>query len=356
MKKVFNHTQNQEEFNQNGYVKFQLLDTETSNELLKYYYALTDKIDVKNSVYGIYVSLDEKDKSLKTEVMDFLQKSIQPKLDTFLKDYKVHLGGFIVKQADNYSYTYPHQDWTFVANDDSESFSATIWISLNDLTPEMGSLGFIKGSHRFLDGIVGSPSSHFKNATQGHEELLFQYLTFPEVSAGDALMFNNKCVHGANPNQSANARVIVGIGVTPKESNLYHYFLKPGTTNKVLKLKVGEDFFMDYMNDDLINTYNNGEIPSNCIIEKEFEFMNTAYSATEMINLITANGNIKNSFSIIRPQMQEAEHIELIENKETNKPAYTLPKIDFDKVISFFKIYTPYNIYKESKFRLTGKY
>jgi hypothetical protein len=357
MKSVLIDTKKQEEFELNGYVKFPLLDSETNNILLQYYDELKDKINIQNSIYGIYVSLDEKDRELKLTIMDFLQKSIQPKLDSFLVNYKVHLGGFIVKEPDNFSYTYPHQDWTFVDHEDRESFSATVWISLNDLTPEMGSLGFIKGSQHFLNGIIGSPSTHFRNSTQGHEELLFQYLDFPKVNCGDAIMFNNKCVHGANPNQTPNSRVIIGIGITPKESSLYHYFLKPNSTDTFLKLKVNEDFFMDYMNQDLINTYNDGQVPNNCIVEDEIDLEINQYSNDEMIKMILEKGNIKNDFFIKRPE-NKAINENIVEFKKVIeiKKVSTYSKIDMSKIINFFRIYTPYNIFKEAKFRLTGKY
>lgn len=357
MKQIFNNEKSQEEFELNGYVKFPLLDTVTNKILLQYYNELKGNINIQNSVYGIYVSLDEKDKELKLSIMDFLQKTIQPKLDLYLKNYKVHLGGFIVKQPDTFSYTYPHQDWTFVDHNDKESFSATVWISLNDLTPEMGSLGFIKGSHQFLNGIVGSPSSHFRNSTQGHEDLLFQHLDFPKVNAGDALMFNNKSVHGANPNQTPNSRVIIGIGITPKESSLYHYFLKPNSTDKFLKLKVNEDFFMDYMNQDLINTYNDGNVPKNSIVEEEIDLVINQYSKDEMIKMIMEKGNTKNNFFIKRPEIKTIKE-NVVESNQVvaiEKVPFK-PKIDMNKVIRFFKIYTPYNIFKETKFRLTGKY
>lgn len=357
MKRVLIDTKNQEEFELNGYVKFPLLDTETNNILLQYYNELKDKINIQNSIYGIYVSLDEKDRDLKLTIMDYLQKTIQPKLDSFLINYKVHLGGFIVKQPDNFSYTYPHQDWTFVDHEDRESFSATVWISLNDLTPEMGSLGFIKGSQHFLNGIIGSPSTHFRNSTQGHEELLFKYLNFPKVNAGDALMFNNKCVHGANPNETYHSRVIIGIGITPKDSSLFHYFLKPNSTDTFLKLKVNEDFFMDYMNQDLINTYNDGNEPKNCVIENEINLDINQYSEEEMLRMIIEKGNTKNNFSIKKaePVTTFESTIETILDVEKNE-ASPIIKFDLSKIIHFFKIYTPYNIFKEAKFRLTGKY
>jgi len=266
------------------------------------------------------------------------------------------LGGFIVKQSDDHSYTFPHQDWIFVPHDDKEAFSATIWITLDDLSPEMGSLGFIPKSHTFLDGIIGSPSSYFINATQGHESNLFNYLQFPEISKGEAFVFNNKCVHGANPNSTGTDRVIVGIGITPKEIPLTHYFLKPQTHNQILRLNVPEDFFLTYMNDDLIKEYEDGKIPQSCEVVSEFEFENYRYTPAEMSALLDANGCVKGEYSLIS-RAQNTE-VQLSSEAKIDQPIIKkYPIRDFiSKLAALSKIYTPYNVYKESKYRITGKY
>lgn len=355
MKTVFKNNEKQVFFEENGYVKLDILSADDIEEIRTYYTNLKSNLSIQNSVYGIYVSLDDKDLKLKQETMQFIQGLVQPKLDNHLKDYKVHLGGFIIKQTDDHSYTYPHQDWIFVPHNEPDSFSATIWITIDNLTPESGSLGFVSGSHKFLGGIIGSPSSHFINATQGHEDLLFDYLTFPEISAGQGFVFNNKCVHGANPNTVGGDRVIIGIGITPIESPLTHYFLKPETKNKVLQLEVPEDFFLTHMNEDLIAEYEQGKIPQNCTVVSEFEFENPKLTQTEMVELLNKNNCLPGNYSIKRPQAE-------VQLQNTAEEAIT-PKIkrnywkDYSqKLVQLSKIYTPYNVYKESKFRLTGKY
>lgn len=355
MKTVFRDINHHNYFVENGYVKLSILDKDEIYKIRNFYSNLTENLSIKNSVYGIYVSLDDKNLKLKTDTMHFIQSLVKPKLDKYLKDYKVHLGGFIIKQSDDYSYTYPHQDWIFSPHNETDSFSATIWISMDDLTPNSGSLGFIPGSHQIFDGIIGSPSSYFINATQGHEDLLFNYLTFPEINAGDAFVFNNKCVHGANPNILGGDRIIVGIGITPIDSKLTHYFLKPGTKNKVLQLEVPENFFLTHMNDDLIEEYEQGKIPNNCQVISEFEYENVRFTQNEITELLDKNGVSKGKYQIKRPIQPEQENLnyEEIKVKKEKKNYY---KEYSKKLIQFSKIYTPYNIYKESKYRLTGKY
>ena len=101
------------------------------------------------------------------------------------------------------SYTYPHQDWTFV--DSPDYFSMTVWVALVDTHEQNGALGFIRGSHRFFDKPIGSPSPEFQTCPQGHEALLYEYLEFVPLKAGEAVVFDNRTIHGATPNRTDGA-------------------------------------------------------------------------------------------------------------------------------------------------------
>ncbi len=294
MYKVFKEDNLQNEFEANGYAVMQgLLNPDEIQELKDLYVKQTGG-DVKNSVYGMYMSIDEKDDALRKELMYSIQQTIHPKLGKFLQNYKCHLGSYLVKVPNPQSLTFPHQDWLFIDNDNKDFFSATIWVSLEDIEIEHGSLGFIKGSHLFLNNIIGSPSPEIKTATMGHEGLILSYIAFPKVKAGDAIIFNNKTVHAAFPNTTALQRIAVGVGITPEPAVLYHYYLKPGTTDKIYKLKVSPEFFEHYGNDTLRKCYLEGKMPDHTEIETELDFHPTLYSAAEFEQLMIEHGNQKN--------------------------------------------------------------
>lgn len=294
MYKVFQDDALQQEFEENGYAVMKgLLNAEEISELKDLYIKHTGA-DVKNSVYGMYMSIDEKSETLRNELMYAVQKTIHPKLGKYLQHYKTHLGSYLVKVPNPRSLTFPHQDWLFVDHEQPELFSATIWVSLEDIGIEHGSLGFIKGSHRFLNNIIGSPSPEIRTATMGHEGLILSYLTFPKVGAGDALIFNNKTVHAAFPNTTGLQRVAVGVGITPEPAILHHYFLKPGTTGKIYKLHVKPEFFEHYGNGSLRDLYLNGKLPEHTEVVEELDFNPTLYSAEDFEKLMIEYGNQKN--------------------------------------------------------------
>jgi len=298
MFKLFKDSTRQATFEKNGFALLSNLLQAEEIQQLKEFYQIEIAHNAKNSIYGMYVSLDEINTELKNNSKLLIQKIVTPKLDKFFQNYKTHLGSFLVKLPDDFSYTYPHQDWQFVRQADVDFFSATIWISLNDINTQTGNLGFIKGSHNFFDNIVGSPSPEIITSTMGHEKLLLSYLQFQDIKAGDAFIFNNKTIHAAFPNRTRDARVAVGIGITPIQADIYHYFLKPNTTNKIIELKVGSDFFENYTNLSLRETYKKKQIPKYSEIIQELDYIPQIVSAEQMESLILQSGNVKNNLPI----------------------------------------------------------
>lgn len=296
---IFKNNTKQESFERNGFEKIESLLSTEDIAILKEFYLTNLATEIKNSVYGMYVSIDEPNKQLKHAATQIIEKIVQPKLDQYFKDYKTHLGSYLVKIPDPHSYTYPHQDWLFIDNDVKEYFSATLWISLENINTESGNLGFIKGSHQFINNLLGSPSPEIVTATMGHEKLLLSYLNFSNIAAGDAFIFNNKTIHAAFPNTTNFDRIAVGIGITPKPAALYHYFLKPGTTNKIYKLKTTSDFYDNNNNDSLRASYKNKQIPEYSSIEAELDYAPELFNATQMEELLIKNNNVKNNIPIV---------------------------------------------------------
>jgi len=289
----------QERFEADGYVRLPLLGKEEIAELTQYYIRHTGG-DVKNSVYGMWVSLhDRDDADFKRRTMDEIRRVTLPRLDQFFIDCKPHLGSYLVKVPNPRSFTFPHQDWTFVDNHQMQDLcSLTVWITLRDVSISGGTLGFVKGSPKFFDHVIGSPSPAIKTATQGHEPMLFEYLSYESVRAGDALAFNNRTIHAAMPNTTEEQRIALGIGMTPAQADLYHYFLKPGTADRLLKLKVEDEFFVRYSNQALFDLYQQGKTPEYCQVEDELEYRFTPLSPDDMSAMCERHGSVRNGMAV----------------------------------------------------------
>jgi hypothetical protein len=285
----------QQRFEKLGYVTVPLLGDDEIKVLKDYYLRKTGG-NVKNSPYGMWVSIhDHEDLGFRRETMKLIHDVTMPRVREFFVDCKPHLGSFLVKVPNPRSFTFPHQDWTFVDNNKMDDLcSLTVWISLEDVEVEGGTLGFVKGSPHFFKGAVGSPSPAITTLTRGHEPLLFEYLSYQNIKAGDALAFNNKTIHAALPNTTSQQRIALGIGLTPTEAELYHYFLKPGTTDRLLKLKVDDDFFMSYTNQGLFELHQAGKVPGMCKVEDELDYSFKPLTTTEISRLCESYGGVRN--------------------------------------------------------------
>ena len=333
MYQIFKNIDKQKQFETEGFVQTSLLSSNSIQELENLYMSYINKSDdLANSRYGMHISLSDTDEQPKVELIQKVQAILKKDLDVVFENYKVHLGGFLTKLQDDTSYTYPHQDWTFVDNNDTEAFSSTIWISLNDLNINSGSLGFIKGSHKIFDEVIGSPSPATYTSAQMNSSLFLDYLHVPDVKKGDALIFNNKTIHGAFPNRENKPRVAIAIGITPKNCDLYHYTLKPKDSKKFKKLKVDESFFIKYMNEELyekyLQEYDFKEFDQN----EDVEVQLTKIEKADLERKLIACGNKLNYFE--EPKVEE-----ILEDSQTENR-------------SFFQIYTPLNIFREVKYRL----
>jgi hypothetical protein len=128
--------------------------------------------------------------------------------------------------------------------------------------------------------------------------MLFEYLTYEAVHAGDALAFNNRTIHAAMPNTTEEQRIALGIGMTPAQADLYHYFLKPGTTDRLLKLKVEDEFFVRYSNQALFDLYQSGKTPEYCQVEDELDYRFTPLSAADMSAMCERHGSVRNGMAV----------------------------------------------------------
>jgi ectoine hydroxylase-related dioxygenase (phytanoyl-CoA dioxygenase family) len=272
---IFKQAEIQNSFEQKGYVKLPLLDADETRRLREIF-AETIGEDVKNTDYGMYISLEEENPALKASIIEKVSAVILPKLRGRFIDCKPHLGSFLVKAPGASSYTYPHRDWTFV--DSPPYCSVTVWIALVDVDEHNGALGFINGSHYLFDHAVGSPSPYFQTFTQSHEDIFYEYLEFVPLKAGEAVAFDNRAIHGAPPNLSAANREAVAIGMTPEEATLYHYYLLPAdgppNSRRIAKFKVDQHFFHRHSVASLKRLFEEGQAPQyeiESIIEEQFQ-------------------------------------------------------------------------------------
>ena len=302
----------QDLFYRDGFVKLRLLQATEVEQLRNLFTELIGN-NVRNSDYGMYISLEERDQRLKELLLEKLSSLIVPIAQHHFAECKPHLGSFLVKAPGVNSFTYPHQDWTFVSTEGC--CSLTLWVALVDTDENNGSLGFVKGSHRFFDKPIGSPSPDYQTFIQGHEDVLYEYLEFVPLRAGEAVAFDNRTIHGAPPNLSSENRVAAAIGMTPEEAPLYHFYLLPSgehrDARRIAKLRVDQQFFCRYSVASLKELFDRGASPDGYEIEEIIEDVYQPFSRREIRRLCECAGLKNNGKRLNRTKEPSAAKVGL---------------------------------------------
>ena len=356
MKPLFKDAALQEFFETNGFVRIPALGQEDVDKLRALYQdlGLTDE-----KGYGFHVGMDNADKQLVQRMVEGVKEVALPKLQPNLADTQVFTASFVVKEPNPQGVVPPHQDWSFVENEEDHC-SVSCWIPLQDVNMENGCIGVIKGSNRFFKNVRPSPSPQVETPLKKHMYTIFPFLELQEMKAGEALIFDNRTFHASPPNVTDSTRIAVGLGFTQAEAEIRHFTLKPGTDNTLIKYKIDPDFFLKYDNNSLSKMYDKGaEIEGYDKVE-EMSYEWEDLSADEMKNLIESAGNTFNAplvetMTKLFVQAPQQEKTEKKEEAITQEETTQLVENSGSNDRTFWQTYTPMNILKEVRFRLTGK-
>jgi ectoine hydroxylase-related dioxygenase (phytanoyl-CoA dioxygenase family) len=348
MKPLFKNPEHQQFFEEHGYVKLPALNAEQIQKLKSYY----NEVGLKDELgYGFHVGMDAPDKNFVRKMVSTIKEIVLPAIENYFEDVQLFTASFVIKEANPKGVVPPHQDWSFV--DDEQNYcSVTCWITLQDVNIDNGCMGVIKGSNKFFDSVRPSPSPQVATPLKSHMFTIFPYLHLIEMKAGEALIFDNRTIHASPPNTTGTPRVAVGLGFTQKEASICHYYLKPGTDNVLLKYQITPDFFLKYDNLSLSKMYDKGETISEYGSPEEVPYTWEDLSAEELKKRITSAGNIFNVELVEKMAVLFANNTDNAQ-KESHQPltnGHTAKQ-----ALPFWKVYTPANILKEVKYRLTGE-
>lgn len=360
MKQLFKNNEQQLKFEKDGYLILPVLNQDEVASLANYYHSFNLKHEKE---YGFHVSMDRLEKDVCAEIQATIWDNILPKLDHYIENYKSFVANFIVKESYSLGFVPVHQDWSFVDKEDDGYCSITCWTALVDTTIDSGCMGVIKGSNNFLKNHRPSPSPQTPVPLNEHKFSIFPYLKPLEMKAGETLFFDNRTFHASPPNTNSDIRLIASIGITQKDAELIHYYLKPdGNKNTLLKYKVDEDFFLKYYNARLSELYNKGEVITDYEVVEEIHYTCEEITSEVMINMIKQAGNEYNE------RLKKKLDVLFKDELSSNNKIET--EIEFEKVAvpeiypqqeawadgrAFLEIYTPKNIFREIKHKLTGK-
>ncbi len=356
---IFKSPEHQHFFEKEGYLVLPLLGKKEINHLKNFY----EGLQLKDSQgFGFHVSMDDLSQENNIKVRKEIWNTILPKMEGFIENYKPFVASYVVKETNPKSVVPAHQDWSFVDKEEKGYCSITCWTALVDTFLDNGCMGVIRGSHKLMQNHRPSPSPQTPVPLSDHMFSVFPYLKTLEMKAGEVLFFDNRTFHASPPNTCEGVRLAAGIGITQKDAKLVHYHLKPdGNQNIIQKYAIDEDFFIKYNNTRLSKLYDEKRAIEGYELMEEVSYSYDKYSSEELIALIKEGGNEFNvpmceklsvlfGYDLMTGKKQKEEVTEIEE--DTKEEVRT--EIEKDSR-AFFEIYTPVNILKEVKYRITGK-
>jgi ectoine hydroxylase-related dioxygenase (phytanoyl-CoA dioxygenase family) len=339
--KLFRDQEKQRAFEQDGFVAIDLIGPAEVAELLTFYASLPKAPASQN---GFQVSLDDQSPEFVQRVTKALIATAGSAVNKHFEEHQIFTASFVTKAGNPQGFVPPHQDWTFV--DESKFWSATVWCPLIDVNADNGALTVLKGSHLFYDHARPSPSPQYAPPFADQLFSIFPYMKTLELRAGQAVVFNNKTLHASPPNTRPETRVAFGLGVTHRDAQLRHYYLLPGRVNQMEAYEVSSEFFHSYNNARLSKIHEQGERPSGLNSIGTFVLRHRQYQTEELVEKILSAGNTKDVTLLQR--------VAELAGKYTAPAPAKLPQTEVPKESRPpWKVYTPANIYREIRYRLT---
>jgi len=282
---VFHDPPLQDHYERFGYAAFPALSNDLVRELREQYRRLT-----LEDLYGIgyRVSLYSSDLETRRRAQDMLVSLAYPALAPFLVDRWPYMGTYLVKEAHG-RFIPPHQDWTHC--DEGTHDSLMCWVALGDVDEHNGGLGFINGSHRYFDYLRAFPYEVADTPIRRHGPRLIPYLNILRMRAGDAVVFNNRVVHGSLGNDTAEARLAFSFALHPEGEPLLGYYVKPdGRADTLLRYRVTPEFYLRYPHPRTLELYHRREtIPGFECEEVPYRVSTVEWDVME--RLLLASGN-----------------------------------------------------------------
>lgn len=246
---IFNNLNHQNSFNDLGYGFSPYLNAAQLKQLKDLHNKIEPYLTYQND---FAVSVLTQDIELREFIHNEIVKICQPSLNKIFKDYQIVIAHFFTKKSSENTFIHLHQDAMFT--DQVISPGVGIWASLDDLTPQAGSFGFVNHSvysfAPFQDETIPRVYDSVK------ETLLANSREF-NVKAGQGIFFDNRLIHYTRPNVSGKVRVGVTIKVTHKDAELFTVRSSQNKTDFIEVYRHNEKFYLKE------NWFFNPNLPAN---------------------------------------------------------------------------------------------
>lgn len=343
-KQLFADEELQAKFTENGYLKIQALNAVEVNSI---------KEMLAKAAAG----------TLSSDVREMILSVVLPKLTARAYGLKAIDVRLEIKERNTSSLGHLEQELTCVENEERGG-SITCWMPLTNVSISNGALAVIAGSQLFLGNVRPSPKELGRFVFGGNELEVFPYLQTIELNAGEVILMDDRLFRTSLPNNSATDVWALSIKLVGPDTRLCHYYLDPGIKGKrMIKYFVDEAFFTKYDNARLTTLYANGVKIEGYEASGVVDYKYPEFTTAELIEAIKSNGTGVND-ALKEYLMKNENYCRYIANRAAPVAAQTGP-IDVKEemvvvnnasqgAVRFWNKYTPLNIIREIKRRVSG--
>jgi ectoine hydroxylase-related dioxygenase (phytanoyl-CoA dioxygenase family) len=290
---------------ENGYVTFPLLNADEVAHLKDFFTAHQHE-----KVERFYASVHNPDTDFRERMNAEIQNILRPQLALILDDSEALGASFIAKPRGNPGILPPHADWNIV--DERLYRSYNLWIPLVDTTVANGAVHVIPGSHAWLDYFRGPG---IPNPFEPHKADVWEAMQALEMPAGTALLYDHRLLHASPVNQTDALRLACVLGIKPKAAQMRYYC---GEGKMVQEYAANPTFFM----------YQNPEKgPADLAFLRDVTDILPSISAAELRAFLGWEAEAAEDSEAAAAPMQRG----------------------------FWETYSPGNIWREIRWRLSGK-
>jgi Phytanoyl-CoA dioxygenase (PhyH) len=290
---------------EDGYVTFPLLSAAEVAHLKDFFTAHQHE-----KVERFYASVHNPNTDFRERMNAEIQKILRPHLELILDESEALGASFIAKPQGNPGILPPHADWNIV--DERLYRSYNLWIPLVDTTVENGAVHIIPGSHAWLDYFRGPG---IPNPFEPHKLDIWEAMQALEMQAGTAFLYDHRLLHASPVNQTPELRLACVMGVKPQAAAMRYYH---GQGKLVSEYAANPAFFM---------TQNPENGPADLEILREVTDQVLRVSAAELRTFLGWEAEATEASEVATAPVQRG----------------------------FWDTYTPRNIWRELRWRLSGK-
>ncbi|MBL4586932.1 MAG: phytanoyl-CoA dioxygenase family protein [Flavobacteriales bacterium] len=183
---------------------------------------------------GLYVTAARKNTETVHSVSDGIKEIFARSISQHIENGQTLGGTFITKPANESEPLQPHQDWSIV--DESRFRSFTIWVPLNDVEDENGSMYVLPKSHEFIRGYRHVTIPSVCGLIYDHT---WKHLKPMHLKSGEALIFDHALIHASKPNCSDKIWIAATHSLLSVDAAMRFYWNNNGTVEEF----EGEKYF-----------------------------------------------------------------------------------------------------------------